>query len=38
MLTNDHKWQKVIKAEVHQNAYRIRVFGDEDDHLGGEDD
>ena len=37
MLTNENKWQKVIKAEIHQNAYRIRVCGDDDDLPHGED-
>jgi len=27
-----------IKAKIHQNAYRIRVFGGEDDLPHGEDD
>ena len=27
MLTNENKWQKVIKAEIHQNAYQIKVSG-----------
>ena len=37
MLTNENKWQKVIKAEIYQNAYRIRVSGGDDDLPHGED-